>query len=141
RVGRCVSICEIGTSYGFSALHLAAATAPIGGHMHCFDPSEKKIEAATKNLQQAGLADVVTLHLGDARTEVPRCNPSQPFDFVFIDAVKEQCFEYLAAVTPKLADQAVIVTDNTTTHAAQLASFVAHLRAMPNATSCAVDVG
>ncbi len=31
RVGRCVSICEIGTSYGFSTLHLAAAASEHGG--------------------------------------------------------------------------------------------------------------
>ena len=140
-LGRCASICEIGTSYGYSTLHLAAATQRVGGHVHTFDVSEKKFSAAGKHLAQAGLSAVVTQHLGDARTLLKEVTPAQPFDFVFIDAMKEQSFEYLDAVTPRLAPRATIVTDNTTTHADALASFVAHLRSLPNASSCAVDVG
>ncbi len=140
-IGRCVSICEIGTSYGFSTLHLAAATQPMGGHVHTFDIDPKKVDAAGKHLEQAGLRDVVTQHLGDARQLLLNVTPMQPFDFVFIDAVKEQSFAYLEAVQPRLASRAVIVTDNTTTHAAELASFVEHLRGLPNAQSCAVPVG
>lgn len=141
RLGRCVSICEIGLSYGFSTLHLAAATKPLGGHVHTFDPSPKKVKAATEHLRQAGLLDVVTVHHADAREAIPAVNPERPFDFVFIDAVKEQSFDYLRAVTPKLARFATIVTDNTTTHAQQLAAFVEHLRSLPGARSCAVNVG
>jgi predicted O-methyltransferase YrrM len=141
RMSRCVSLCEIGVSYGFSTLHLAGATAALGGHMHAVDISAKKIAAARSHLQQAGLDAVVTLHEGDAREVVSRLQPEQPFDFVFIDAVKEQSDEYLDAVLPKLARRAVIVTDNTVSHAKVLAPFVARLRAIPNATSCEVRVG
>src|SRR5690606_25046105 len=136
-LGRCASICEIGTSYGYSTLHLAAATQRVGGHVHTFDVSQKKFDAAGKHLAQAGLSDVVTQHLGDARELLKGVTPAQPFDFVFLDAVKEQSFEYLEAVKPRLAHRAVIATDNTTTHAKELAPFVAHLRALPNASSCA----
>jgi predicted O-methyltransferase YrrM len=141
RIGRCASICEIGTSYGFSTLHLAAATKDIGGHVHSIDQDPRKILAAAGNLQEAGLADVVTLHQGDARAVLLEIQPHSPFDFVFIDATKAQCDEYLDAVWDKLAPSCILVTDNTTTHADELALFVSRLRSLPGFTSCGVSVG
>lgn len=141
RVGRCVSICEIGTSYGFSTLHLAAAAFERGGHVHSIDNDPRKTAAAAENLAQAGLAGVVTLHQGDAQLVLPSLKPERPFDFVFIDATKEQSGEYLDAVWGKLAPEVLIVTDNTSTHEDELASFVARLRALPGFKSCQVPIG
>jgi predicted O-methyltransferase YrrM len=141
RIGRCISICEVGTSYGFSTLHLAAATREYGGHVHTFEINDEKAAAATRHIQEAGLADVVTLHQGDARALLPGLEPQRPFDFVFIDAVKIQSLEYLDAAWPSLALPCVLVTDNTITHAEQLAPFIAHLRSLPNVVSCGVPVG
>jgi predicted O-methyltransferase YrrM len=141
RVGRCVSICEIGTSYGFSTLHLAAAAREHGGHVDTIDNDRRKYAAATESLLEAGLADVVTLHHGDARELLNELEPRQPFDFVFIDAVKAECDAYLDAVWPALASHCTLVTDNTLTHPAELASFVARLRSLPGFASCGVPVG
>jgi predicted O-methyltransferase YrrM len=63
------------------------------------------------------------------------------FDFVFIDATKEQCDAYLDAVLSKLAHRCIHVTDNTTTHADELASFAGRLRSLPGFTSCNAPVG
>ncbi len=140
-LGRCKSLCEIGTSYGFSALHLAAATQIHGGRLHCFDRDPKKIKAATEHLRQAGLLQLVTLHDGDARELVKEVTPDVPYDFAFIDATKEQSEAYLDALLPKLGKRATLVTDNTTTHSEQLAGFVQRLRKLPGARSCHVPVG
>ena len=140
-IGRCVSICEIGTSYGFSTLHLAAAARRNGGHVHTIDQNPKKVAAATRNLRDAGLLEVVTLHEGDALEVLASIRPSAPFDFVFIDATKEQSDTYLDAVWPKLATRCILVTDNTTTHADELSAFVGRLRSLPGFTSCGVTVG
>jgi len=141
RMGRCVSICEIGTSYGFSTLHLATATREHGGHVHSLDMNPKKFAAATRHLTEAGLTDVVSLYQGDARELLRSLSPPTPFDFAFIDADKSQSFEYLDLLLPKLAPSYIIVTDNTTTHAQELASFVTRLRELPGVTSCQVPIG
>jgi predicted O-methyltransferase YrrM len=141
RLGRCVSLCEIGTSYGFSTLHLAAAAAEHRGHIHSIDLDPRKHQAAAEHLRQAGLHEVVSLHTGDARALLGSIAPAQPFDFVFFDAVKEQSEAYLEAVLPKLAHRAVLVTDNTTTHPEQLGSFVRRLRSLDAAVSCDAPVG
>jgi predicted O-methyltransferase YrrM len=140
-IGRCVSVCEVGTSYGFSTLHLADAARRNGGHVHTIDHNPKKVAAASGNLRDAGLADVVTVHAGDAQTVLASIRPKDPFDFVFIDATKKQSDAYLDAVLPKLARRCILVTDNTTTHAAELASFVGRLRSLPGFTGCSVPVG
>lgn len=141
RVGRCRSVCEIGTSYGFSTLHLAAAARRQGGHVHAAEADPVKVEATTKHLTEAGLGDAVTLHHGRAQDVLRDLQPEHPFDFVFIDAVKKECMDYLRAVTPHLADHCVIATDNTDTHWEELADFVRHLRSMESANSCNVSVG
>ena len=141
RIGRCVSVCEIGVSYGYSTLHLAAAAAEHAGHVHAIDISEKKYHAATQHLTEAGLIQHLTVHLGDARAVLADLTPAQPFDFVFIDAEKAQSLAYLNAVSPKLAPRAMVATDNSTTHARELAPFIDHLRRLPNAHSCQVNVG
>lgn len=140
-IGRCVSICEIGTSYGFSTLHLAAAARRHGGHVHTIDRDARKVAAATANLRDAGLDEVVTVHQGDAREILASIRPGAPFDFAFIDATKEQSDAYLDAIWSKLAARCILVTDNTTTHADELAPFVGRLRSLPGFTSCGVTVG
>ena len=141
RAGGCQSLCEIGVSYGFSTLHLAAATAPLGGHLHGFELNPKKIAAATEHLTAAGLATVVTLHEGDARETVAAFTPEEPYDFVFIDSTKELSFAFLEAVWPHLAPNTMVLTDNTSTHPTQLADFVAHLRGLDGWSSVPVPVG
>ncbi|GAB4108477.1 MAG: hypothetical protein Kow00105_15670 [Phycisphaeraceae bacterium] len=141
RIGRFRSLCEIGVSYGFSTLHLSAAAREHGGHVHAIDISDKKIRAATKNLSDAGLINHVTLYQGDARDVLKGIHPEQPFDFVFLDADKQQSPAYLDAVWDQLADRTVLVTDNTHTHPDELAGFLDALRSKPGVSSCDVPVG
>ncbi len=141
RLGRCISLCEVGHSYGFSTLHLAAAAKANGGHVNAFDLSRKKHEAARQHIEEAGLSDVVTFHLGDARELLRSLRPAKPYDFIFVDAVKEQSSEYLDAVLDHLAARVVITVDNTLTHGEKLSGFVARIRAMDGVTGCDVPVG
>jgi len=135
------SICEIGTSYGFSTLHLAAAARRTGGHVHTFDISAKKVEAASRHLRDAGLDDVVTVYEGDARQAIGGLPDDVAFDLVFFDATKAESHAYLDAVQPRLGERALLLTDNTTTHADELNAFVAKLRGLPGALGCQVPVG
>ncbi len=141
RIGRFRSLCEVGVSYGFSTLHLAAAAKAHGGHVNAIDISQKKIDAATANLTEAGLIDTVTLHLGDAREVLQTLTPAEPIDFAFIDADKPQSRAYLDVLWDKLADRAVLVTDNIGTHLDELTDYLTDLHARPGVTSCGVPVG
>ncbi len=135
------SICEIGTSYGFSTLHLAAAAARHEGVVHTFDIDDRKVVAAREYVQDAGLGKFVFFHCGRAQDLIGSIELNAPFDFVFIDAWKSESETYLDAVLQRIGKRCVLVTDNTDTHADQLNDFVKRLRNLEGAISCNISVG
>ncbi|MEZ0263459.1 MAG: O-methyltransferase [Phycisphaerae bacterium] len=132
-------VVEVGTSYGFSGLFWGAALKRTGGRLHTIDLSQKKFDASRANFARAGLADVITNHLGDAH-EVLAKIPG-PIDVAFIDADKPACRDYFETLWPKLRVGGSILTDNATTHRTELADFVRYLRSREDASSVEVAVG
>lgn len=105
-----VRIVELGTSYGYSTLFLAAAAKRTGGTVTTFELSAEKQAYARERIERAGLSDQVRWQCGDA-VELLTDLPSS-VDFVLIDLWKDlyvPCFQQLR---PKLAANAVIVADN-----------------------------
>ena len=103
-------IVELGTSYGYSTLFLAEAARQTGGKVLTFEIADDKQASARKSIGQAGLGDHVEWNLGDAVTLLEE-TPG-PFDFVLVDLWKElyvPCFERFY---PKLADHALVASDN-----------------------------
>ncbi|MFQ5496073.1 MAG: O-methyltransferase, partial [Phycisphaerae bacterium] len=110
-----------------------------GGTLVTIDRDAAKTAAARERVAAAGLSDVVECKTGVA-TDVLNSLPG-PFDLVLSDADKENCIDYVKRLLPKLADRAVFVTDNTTTHQEQLAGFVAWNRGHDAFYSVGVPVG
>ncbi|MCP4594646.1 MAG: DUF1442 domain-containing protein [bacterium] len=130
---------EIGTSYGYSGLWIAAAMQTTGGRLITIDRERRKSEAAAANFADAGLGERVVLETGVALEVLGRLEG--PFDFVFVDADKENCIAYVQAVEPKLSDGAVVLTDNTLTHAEELAGFLAWIRNHARFASAHLTIG
>ena len=130
---------EIGTSYGYSAMWIASALVENGGKLITIDQEARKSKAARTNLEAAGLADCVELRTGRALDVLEALRG--PIDFVFNDADKENCRTYVDMLAPKLVDRAVVVTDNTITHAEQLAGFMKWVRGRSDFYSTSVTVG
>ena len=57
-----------------------------------------------------------------------------PFDFVFIDALKEEYLDYFRAVVPKLRPRAIIVADNVIQFADEMQDFFAAVRPTQSAS-------
>jgi predicted O-methyltransferase YrrM len=132
-------IVEVGTSYGFSGLFWGAALKATGGKLHTIDVSQKKFDASKATFAAAGLAGTIVNHLGDAHEVLKTIGG--PIDLAFIDADKPACRAYFDALWPKLRIGGAIITDNATTHRAELADFIKHLRGLPDASSVEVAVG
>lgn len=112
RAARPRTLVEFGTSYGISTIHLASAVRDNGvGLVFTTELSVVKIEAATANLTEAGLASTVTVLAGDA-LETLRDLP-QPIGFVLLDGWKELYLPLIQMLEPKLAAGALILADNT----------------------------
>jgi predicted O-methyltransferase YrrM len=68
----------------------------------------------------------VKVVVGDALRALPLL-PGR-YDFVLIDAAKEDYLDYLRQLEPKLADGAVIVADNTGVFRREVAPYLEHVR-------------
>jgi predicted O-methyltransferase YrrM len=105
---------EIGTSYGYSGLWIAAAANMGGGKLITIDRAPHKHEAARRFFAEAGLADAVELHLGEALDVLSTIRG--PIDFVLNDADKENVVNYFDLLADQLTPGGVFVTDNLMTH-------------------------
>jgi caffeoyl-CoA O-methyltransferase len=101
---------EIGTFTGWSGIAMASAL-PEGGKLISCDVNEETTAVARRYAEEAGVADRIEYRLGPASETLGSLEG--PFDLVFIDADKPGYVDYYEAVLPKLADDGVILADNT----------------------------
>ncbi len=116
---------EIGSLLGYSAILIAGAMPPRG-RLTCIEANAYLATFVKANVSEAGLARRVKVVVGDALRVVPLL--SGRFDFVFLDAVKEDYLDYLRQLEPRLAPGAVIVADNTGVFRRAVADYLAHVR-------------
>ena len=103
-------ILELGTSYGYSTLFLADAARQCGAQVVTIDLDPDKQAYARERLEQAGLADYVEFRCGSA-IDIVEADTGE-WGLVLLDIWKDlyvACFE---AVYPRLAEEAVLVSDN-----------------------------
>jgi caffeoyl-CoA O-methyltransferase len=103
-------VLEIGTFTGYSALSMAAALPP-GGRIDTLDIEPKHAEVAQRYFDRSPHGDKITLHLGPALETIGSLEGE--FDFVFIDADKDNYDAYYEAVLPRLSERGLIAIDNT----------------------------
>jgi caffeoyl-CoA O-methyltransferase len=103
-------VLELGTYSGYGSISMAAALPP-GGRIDTCEVSEEHATVARRYIEEAGYADRVTVHLGPALETIDRLGGE--FDFVFIDADKENYVNYYEAVLPRLSEHGLIAADNT----------------------------
>jgi predicted O-methyltransferase YrrM len=103
-------ILELGTSYGYSTVWLAAAARTTGGKVLSCELRDFKIEHARQALTRAGLSSRVEFYAGDC-LETLKSLPG-PFDLVLLDVWKDLYLPCFELVHPKLAPGALIVADN-----------------------------
>ena len=115
------AILEIGTSVGFSTVHLALAASETGGHVTTLELLPAKYEAAQDNLARGGLSSYVTQHLGDALALLPTL--PGPWDFVFLDPEKELYVEAWHLFKDNVRPGGIVVADNLLSHAEDLQGY------------------
>lgn len=106
-------ILEVGTLGGYSTIWLARALPP-GGSLVTLELNPAHAKVATENIARAGFAQVVSVVVGSAKDSLARLIDAgeAPFDFVFIDADKDNNAVYLDAALKLSRPGTVIVVDN-----------------------------
>ena len=142
KISGAVSILEVGTSHGYSALWLAEAARQTGGKVVTLDVHEGKQQYAREVLGEAGLSEIVDFRLGDALEAIGRMD--QPVDFVLLDIWKDQYIPCFDAFKPLLAPGALVAADNILVpenFAGQMALYQDHVRAAAGMESVLVPIG
>jgi caffeoyl-CoA O-methyltransferase len=103
-------ILELGTFSGYSSISMAAGLA-AGGHIDTCEVEEKHASVARRYIEQAGLSDRITIHMGPGLDTIEALGGE--WDLVFIDADKPNYLNYYEAVVPRLTERGIIVADNT----------------------------
>jgi caffeoyl-CoA O-methyltransferase len=103
-------VLEIGTFTGFASLSMAAALPP-DGTVDTLEYEPRHAEVARRYFDRSPHGSKITLHLGPALETLGRLEGE--WDFVFIDADKENYDAYYEAVLPRLTERGLIAIDNT----------------------------
>lgn len=107
------SILEIGTLGGYSTIWLAK-TLPPSGKLITLEYDPKHAQVAQENIDRAGLADKVEIRVGRAVDSLPQIASEglPPFDFIFIDADKDNSDVYFDWALKLSRIGTLIITDN-----------------------------
>jgi predicted O-methyltransferase YrrM len=102
-------ILEIGTLGAYSTIWMARAL-PAGGKVVTIEFSKAHAEAARRNIDRAGLSEVIDLHIGRALDILPAL--TAPFDMIFIDADKPNNPNYIRWALTLSRPGTIIIGDN-----------------------------
>jgi predicted O-methyltransferase YrrM len=133
-------VLEIGTSNGYSALWLARAARDVGGAVTTVEVSELKISLAKANFARSGLERFITLVHDNAGNVLKRTRESS-VDLLFLDSERPEYPGWWPDLKRVLRPGGLLVVDNATSHAEQMAPLVALVTADPTFTTSLVPVG
>ncbi|WP_346393849.1 O-methyltransferase [Virgibacillus pantothenticus] len=103
-------ILEIGTAIGYSALRMLEA-AP-DAEIVTMERDVQRYQEAIQNIRTHGAEKQIKILLGDALEMLKNLQNEALFDVIFIDAAKSQYRRFFELVTPLLANEGIIITDN-----------------------------
>jgi predicted O-methyltransferase YrrM len=106
-------VLELGTLGGYSTIWMGKAL-PEGGHLVTLEFDPRHATVARRNIDNAGLREKVTIHVGPAAQTLPTIAAAgpEPFDFIFIDADKPNNPIYLDWAIRLSRPGTVIILDN-----------------------------
>ena len=116
RIKNAKNMLEVGMSAGYSTIWCAEVISEQSGKIITIEQNPGKIKRAKENFQKAGVTDTITIKEGLAMQILTEMSFQQKyrdfFDFVLIDADKENTIEYFDLIFPMVTVGGVIVTDN-----------------------------
>lgn len=134
------NILELGTSFGYSGIWLAAAARASGGRLVTMELHGYKSAHAQEMSAKAGLSQFVDFKVGDAVQMIGEL-PGK-VDFVFVDLWKDLYVPCLEAFYPRLNPGAIIVADNMIRPGTEhVRAYARAIRAKPGMTSVPLPVG
>lgn len=139
RISKAKNILEIGTSNGYSTIWLGEAVKENAGKVTTIEIAEHKVKMAFENFKRAKLDKTIKIIHGDALQEIPKLKGR--FDFLFIDAIKEDYIKYFKLAYPKLTKNAIIVADNAIMFERYMKDYLNYARNNKELKSVLIPIG
>jgi predicted O-methyltransferase YrrM len=125
------TIVEFGTSFGISAIYLAAAARDRGaGHVITTEKHTGKAARAREYIEAAGLADLVDIRVGDALETLK--DVTSGVSMAFLDGWKDLYLPFLRTIEPALLSGGLVVADDLDLFPEVLRSYLAYVREPEN---------
>jgi len=141
-------ILEVGMSVGFSTLWFADAILANNGKIITIEENQDKIARAKKNFEEARVSAQIKIQKGNALQILHKLAMSESeqmqFDFVFLDADKENNIEYFDLVLPLVKIGGIIATDNILypeSFRPEMKKFTEYIKSKPNVQTMTLDLG
>jgi predicted O-methyltransferase YrrM len=119
------NVLEVGTFIGYSTI-LMGRELEKNSQITTIEEHLVESEVAKDNIRQSEINANVQVINGDAVEIIPTL--TSDFDFVFLDAAKEEYFQYLKLIENKLKKGAVIVADNAGKFEAEMKDYLDYVR-------------
>jgi predicted O-methyltransferase YrrM len=119
-------VLEIGGAYGYSAIWMGLGLRETGGRLTTIEFDQARAKVAAANVRSAGLADIVTVVVGDAFSEIPKLDGT--FDFVFVDAWKRDYKRFLDLLLPRLSPRGLFLAHNVVNKQNEMRDFLAAIK-------------
>ncbi len=139
RISKAKRLLEVGTSNGYSTIWLGEAVKHNKGKITTIEISGHKVRMASENFKRAKLGKIIRIVHGDALKEIPKLKGE--FDFLFLDAIKEDYIDYFKLAYPKLTKNAVIAADNAIMFEKYMKDYLGYVRNHKNLVSILVPIG
>lgn len=131
---------EIGTSNGYSGIWIAEALSHVDGHLYTMESHRKgRYSLGEENFKKSGLQKYITHILGHAPEAIPPF--PETFDFIFLDATKEEYVEHFDALEGRIKKGGMIVADNLYSHPVPLKPFVDKIKSTSGWETCEIEIG
>lgn len=136
---RACRILEVGTSNGYSTIWLANAARATGGRVTTLESQSHKVAMATENFRRAGLSDQIDLKHTEAGIFL--ATEARPFDLIFLDSERGEYVGWWPRLSALIASGGLLITDNATSHASEIAEFVSLVRQSRRFVTSLVPIG
>ncbi|MGH9372019.1 MAG: O-methyltransferase [Vicinamibacterales bacterium] len=121
---------EIGGASGYSAIWMGHGLRATGGRLVTIEYDEVRASELADNIRRAGLSDVVDVVAGDAFQHIPQLTGT--FDFVFLDAWKEDYKRFFDTVFPRLDARGLFVAHNVVNKRSEMEDFLEVIHQHPS---------
>jgi predicted O-methyltransferase YrrM len=127
RAARPELVVEVGTAVGYSGVWIAQTLRELArGRLITFEMDPERAAEAGRNFERAGVGDLITQVVGDARDRL--ADVPGPIDVLFLDGGFGNYYPCFLRCRERLRDGALLIADNAGIGADEMADYLDYVR-------------